>query len=305
MWRRTLAFLIPTFVITFLFGFAIYAFLGAALGPLATFALVGYMYIPALVVVVLKKGVYHEPLRELGVYFRPNTWWLVAWLLPPVLALVAMRVGLLFPGVSFSWGMEGMYQRFGGTLTPEQIELMRAQTAALPIHPFWLALLQGLVAGPTINAIAAFGEELGWRGFLLRQLLPLGFWRSAAITGVIWGLWHAPLVWNGYNYPQHPGAIAVAMMTVWTMLLSPVFAWVRLRSGSVIAAAILHGTLNATAGLAIMTLVGGDDLITGLTGLAGFIVLAVANLVILALDRPFLQCQGTDAQQSEAQASAA
>lgn len=66
-------------------------------------------------------------------------------------------------------------------------------------------------------------------------------------------------------------------MTIWCMLLSPLFLYIRLKAKSVIAAAILHGTLNGTAGIAVLLISGGNDLLTGITGLAGFIALALAT----------------------------
>lgn len=75
------------------------------------------------------------------------------------------------------------------------------------------------------------------------------------------------------------------MMTVFTLLLSPIFSYVRLRAKSVIAAAVIHGSLNATLGLSIMVIKGGNDLTVGGTGLAGFIVLALVNIGIFVYDR--------------------
>ena len=139
-----------------------------------------YMFMPLSVAVVVQKLVYHASLKDsCRINFRPNRWFLVAWLLPPVIALGTLGVALLLPGVGFSSHMAGMFERFQGLVTPEQLEEMKQQAEALPIHPFWLGLLQGLVAGVTVNAVAAFGEELGWRGLLLRELESLGFWRAA------------------------------------------------------------------------------------------------------------------------------
>ena len=69
-------------------------------------------------------------------------------------------------------------------LPPEQFERMQRQTAALPVHPFWIALALGLIAGITINAVAGFGEELGWRGFLQKEFGFMGFWKSSLLIGV-------------------------------------------------------------------------------------------------------------------------
>jgi membrane protease YdiL (CAAX protease family) len=134
-----------------------------------------------------------------------------------------------------------------------------------------------------VNAVAGLGEELGWRGFLLRELSHMGFWRSSVFIGLIWGVWHAPVILQGHNYPQHP-VEGVFMMIIFCLLLSPLFSYTRIKSGSVIAAAIMHGTLNATGGLSIMVVEGGDDLVTGVTGVAGFIVLLVVNFLIFILD---------------------
>lgn len=161
---------------------------------------------------------------------------------------------------------------------------MREQIAAMTVHPLWLGLAQGLVAGATVNAIAGFGEELGWRGFLLNELRHLGFWKSSAVIGSVWGLWHAPFILQGHNYPEHPVA-GVFMMIVWCLLLAPILSYVRLKAKSVIAAAIFHGTINGTAGLAVMVIAGGSDLTAGVMGLPGFIVLAALNLFLFAYER--------------------
>jgi uncharacterized membrane protein YjjP (DUF1212 family) len=42
-----------------------------------------------------------------------------------------------------------------------------------------------------------------------------------------------------------------------------------------------------TAGLAVMLLRGGSDLTVGMTGLAGFVVLALANAALFVYDRLF------------------
>jgi hypothetical protein len=83
----------------------------------------------------------------------------------------------------------------------------------------------------------------------------------------------------GHNYPQHP-VLGVFMMTIWCILLSPIFSFIRIKSGSVIAASILHGTMNGTFALSVLVVEGGSDLIIGVTGLSGFIVLIIINVLI-------------------------
>ena len=246
---------------------------------------VAYMFMPMIAAIVVQKGIFNQPLKEpLGISFRPNRWFAVAWLLPPVLAFAALGVSLLLPGTAYSPEMEGLFERFRSALTPEEMAEMQRQAAELPVHPIWLTLAQGMVAGITLNAVAGFGEELGWRGLLQRELRHLGFWKSSALIGLVWGVWHAPLILQGHNYPQHPVA-GVGLMIAWCVLLAPLVSYVRLRARSVIAAAVFHGTVNGTAGVALIVVKGGSDLTIGLMGLAGLIVLAAANLGLLLFER--------------------
>jgi membrane protease YdiL (CAAX protease family) len=283
--RKALVFVILTYASTWFILGAYYALGGRLDQPVSTLVLLVSMFMPMTMALVVQKVIYKEPLREpLGISFRPNRWFLVAWLLPAIWALATVGVSVLLPGVEYSPDLAGFLERYSASLTPEQMEAMRQQLAALPIHPAWLGLVQGLIAGITINAVAGFGEELGWRGLLQRELAHLGFWRSSALIGIIWGIWHAPVIIQGYNYPQHPVA-GVAMMTIFTLLLSPIFGYVTLKARSVIAAAIAHGTLNGTAGIPLLVIAGGNDLTVGVTGLAGFVVLALVNLAIFAYER--------------------
>jgi uncharacterized protein len=240
----------------------------------------GYMFIPMAVALLLQKSVYREPAgTPLGISFRFNRWFLVAWLLPPFLTLATFGVTLLLPGIEYSPHMQGLLERFAPLLTSEQMQQFKQQTTVTPLGIFSLALLGGLIAGPTINAVAGFGEELGWRGFLQKELAFLGFWRSSLLVGLVWGFWHAPLILMGHNYPQHR-VVGVLMMICLCLLLAPIFSYIRIKAHSVIAAAVMHGTFNATYGLAIVLVRGGSDLTTGVTGLPGFLVLTAINLLL-------------------------
>jgi membrane protease YdiL (CAAX protease family) len=246
---------------------------------------VAYMFVPMISAIIVQKAVFREPLiRPLGISFRVNRWFFVAWLLPPILTFATVGVSLLFPGVIFSPDLAGYLNSISGSLTPEQMAQAKQQVAATPVSPILIILLQSLVFGPTVNAVAGFGEELGWRGLLVKEFNFMGFWKSSALIGLIWGIWHAPLILQGHNYPQHP-QIGVLFMICWTVLLAPLFGYIRVKANSVIAAAVLHGTVNAVAGLAILVISGGNDLTVGLTGAAGFAVLALANFGIYVFDR--------------------
>lgn len=283
--NRTTLFLILTFVITYLLT-GIYKLSGGDITNRIGFTVLGaiIMFIPTISVIIVKKYIHHEKLKtDLLISFKINKWFFIAWLILPVIMLFSLGISLIFPDVIYSLEMAGFIKRFESMLTPEQIEQMRNSLATLPINPIWLFLLQGLIAGVTINAIAAFGEELGWRGFLLKEFKEMHFFKAAIIIGFIWGIWHAPLILMGYNYPQHP-KIGVFMMIIFCILITPLLIYITVKSKSVIAAAILHGTMNGTYGISLMLTDGGNDLTVGLTGLSGFIALTVILIFLFIYD---------------------
>lgn len=284
--NQTTLFLILTFSISFLIA-GIYKLNGGGSHDRTGFMILGiiYMFIPTIAVLIVKKLIHREKIAtDLLISFKINKWFFVAWLIIPVLAFLTFGISLLFPEVIYSPDMSGMFSRFESMMTPEQAEQMRASVKSLPLHPVWITLMQGLIAGITVNAIAGFGEELGWRGFLLKQFKDMNLIKASILIGFIWGIWHAPMILMGHNYPDHPVA-GVFMMTILCILLSVIFLYITIKSKSVIAAAILHGTMNATNGISIMLIEGGNDLTVGMPGLAGFIALIIAIAVLFVYDR--------------------
>ncbi|MBD3225844.1 MAG: CPBP family intramembrane metalloprotease [Caldithrix sp.] len=283
--NRTLLFLLLTFSINFGMVGIYYAAGGRYDQLSGTILAVLYMFVPLVSVLVIEKVIHQEKIsKTLAISFKINRWFFIAWIIPAVMGFITLGISLLWPDVHYSPQMSGMIKRFEDTLSPEKIQQMKQVAETLPVHPIWLSLVQGLIAGVTINAVAAFGEELGWRGFLIKQFRNMHFYQAALIIGFIWGIWHAPLILMGHNYPQHT-QLGVLMMTMWCILLTFLFNYVRIKARSVIAASIMHGTLNGTAGIAIIVIAGGSDLITGITGLAGMLTLLLILVGIFIYDR--------------------
>lgn len=162
--------------------------------------------------------------------------------------------------------------------------LKRAQIAQqLPAdvkRTMLLALLPMMVIAPFINSIPALGEEYGWRGYLLDRLLPkCGPMKALTIIGVIWGMWHAPLILMGYNYPNHPDAIGLSTFVAFAALVGIFLGWLRVRSGSVFAPALCHGAVNAYAGLGMAIAYSRDELLTIPLGLPALPALAAPALL--------------------------
>jgi membrane protease YdiL (CAAX protease family) len=137
-----------------------------------------------------------------------------------------------------------------------------------PSSPY--SLLLGGVAAVTvmfvIGLIPCFGEEWGWRGYLLPRLMPLGTWPTLLISGALWAFWHAPLVLRGFNYDDG-GIAGMIEMTVSCMLAGIVLGWLDLSSGSVWPAVVAHSSNNTvavliTSGLGMNVTVPTDPLLT-------------------------------------------
>ncbi|MBK0417841.1 CPBP family intramembrane metalloprotease [Leucobacter sp. CSA1] len=170
---------------------------------------------------------------------------------------------------------------------------MRAPStlAAAAMPPLGLLVALQIAAIPLnalVGSIAAFGEEIGWRGWLLPALRPLGAWPALLLSGAIWGLWHTPVILLGYNFNRTDWS-GVALMTVGAVVWGVLFGWVRLRSGSVWPAVLGHAALNASAGLLIWLPAAGEPMEMALVnplGVSGWIVVAAVVLILL-LTRQF------------------
>ena len=110
---------------------------------------------------------------------------------------------------------------------------------------------QTLTINPFLGLIIAFGEEYGWRGYLQNALARMGRVKGVLALGVIWGLWHAPAVAMGHNFPGRP-VLGVVLMTVYSTLMAYVLGYAVLKTGNVLLAAFLH-QLNNGFGAYLMT----------------------------------------------------
>ncbi|HLR64221.1 MAG TPA: CPBP family intramembrane glutamic endopeptidase [Pseudogracilibacillus sp.] len=256
--------------------------LGSHVFLLTAFMLL-YMFMPFIAVLIVSKGIYKEKIaRPLFLTGPFNWWWLLAICLPLLLVGITALFAPIFPSVTLDLSMSA----YLNMLDDRSAQAMKDLFQVLPFHPLWLLIGQSLIAGITINALFAFGEEIGWRGFLLREFHQLGFWRASFLIGLIWGPWHAPLtIFAGHNYPSTP-YFGLVMMTVFCMLMSPLLSFITIKSRSIIPAAFFHGIINGSASLGLMIVSGGNpELLNGLTGLVGFIILLLANIIIYMTTR--------------------
>lgn len=127
--------------------------------------------------------------------------------------------------------------------------------ANLPASAIMLIMaLQMLIIGPFLGLIIAFGEEYGWRGYLQTELTRLGRIRGVLLLGIIWGIWHWPMIWMGYNYPGQPIIGSIAMVFV-CIILAYFLAYAVFKSNGIWTAAYLHALNNQALSFFVMTMI--------------------------------------------------
>ena len=151
--------------------------------------------------------------------------------------------------------------------------------------------VQMILEGSLVGLIIAFGEEYGWRAFLQSQLIRMGKKRGVLVLGVIWGVWHYPVIWMGHNYPGQP-VWGTLLMTTFCILLAYVLGYAMLKTGSIWLVAFMHAIIDQTANYFAMAIYKPADMIFSFgTGIFGMACLAV--IVALLLRDPVWKDQPT------------
>ncbi len=250
---------------------------------------------PAVGAVVQARLREHRSWSWLGLGFKVTDWRIVAFT-----AVAGISIMPLYLLVQHLLGDGLGFARFGHvSFTPERMAASLSELAhragveagqeesLLAGWPPWLVLaiiqFAALLSACSVNLLFMLGEELGWRGYLWRATAHWSGLRRIAFTGAAWGLWHAPLILMGHNYPGFPW-IGVAMMVAFCALAAILFDWTRIRSGSIWSSALLHGIINGSAGGVVLFAWGGHPLWGSPVGVAGFIALATLALVVLLFD---------------------
>jgi membrane protease YdiL (CAAX protease family) len=141
--------------------------------------------------------------------------------------------------------------------------------------------LNAVIIGPLLGLIISFGEEYGWRGYLQSELVHLGRIRGVGLLGVIWGIWHWPVIWMGYNYPGQP-VLGSLLMVVFTVLVAYFLAYAVFKSKGVWTAAYLHALLNQTISFfAIAVFVPTSVVMSFTIGIPGLLLALPVILLIL------------------------
>ncbi|GAA4188492.1 CPBP family intramembrane metalloprotease [Microbacterium oryzae] len=226
-----------------------------------------------------------DRLRFLGIWpLRPagrTIWFAVAAVfVPPVLVIVAALLAGALGLVELDLvGFSGFAETVAASLAASGVD-----PDLVPVQALVIGQLAAIPLGALVNSFLAFGEEIGWRGWLLPALRPLGVWPALILSGALWGLWHAPLILLGYDFGR-TDVTGVLLMIAGCIAWGVLFGWARLRTGSLWPAVIGHGALNAGGAAVLLFAAAGADVdlaLVGPLGVVSWIVLAVV-VAVLAL----------------------
>lgn len=208
------------------------------------------MFGPLLAALVMRLFVSREGLRgTLGVV-RHWKHYIVAMLSPALYAVLLVLTITAVGAGNFTW--------------PEDSPLLPA------VGLLFIKSVQELPLG--------LGEEYGWRGYMLPRLLQLGEVKATLVLGVVWGLWHLPMMVLGLNYPGQDPLLASLIFMAFVVLMSFPFTWLFLWSrGSVLVVALFHIALDVFTDTFCSPhcLPGGNQLLVSSAGLISSALLLV------------------------------
>lgn len=290
--KRVLVYVLVTFSLTWLYCLlVVYPIANGetlnGVPALATqFVVAAGMFFPAIGV-LLTRLVTKEGFKD--AWLKPNLkknlrFYLLAWFGPAILTFAGMGIYfLLIPG-----NFDPNFSYFTATL-----EATGAPLETLPIPISLLMIIQCVQAiflAPVMNFVTCFGEEWGWRGYLLPKVSKhFSTIPTLLITGIIWGLWHAPLTIIGHNYGLGYWGFpftGIGMMCVFCIVLGIFISYVTLKTKSCIPAILAHGAINGIAAIGIyFTYDGGNPFVgpapTGIIGMIPFILVAIPTVMHL------------------------
>lgn len=180
---------------------------------------VGIMWCPGLAA-IFTSLICYKSIKGLGWHWGKSRWQLISYFLP--------------------FGYAGMVYGVIWILGLGQLDLITLSSIVTVPGVIKLLILATLGTG-----ITALGEEIGWRGFLVPEMAKdLDWIRVSIYSGVIWILWHSPLILFSDYHSYTPIWFGWLCFAVMVMGNNFAFTWLRLKSDSLWTAVLLHGGHN-------------------------------------------------------------
>ena len=205
-------------------------------------------------------------------------YWLAGWFGPGLATIL---------GIVLFFAIFPQYYDANFTALRAQLEAANPGSTINPMNIIISQTVMALLIAPVLNGISTFGEEFGWRAYLLPKLsAAMGNRKALLLSSVIWGVWHWPIIAMGHNYGLdywgYPW-LGLLLMVWFTLSIGVFFGWISQKAGSVWPAVIAHGALNGIAALGLLFTSGPTPLTLGPSpaGVIGCIPFTVISAVIL------------------------
>ncbi len=181
-------------------------------------------------------------------------------------------------------GLQTVLSWFFKMGTPVDMAMLQAQAAisGMSYSVFMIIVAaQTLILGPLLGLVVTFGEEYGWRGYLQSALIKIGKVKAVLLVGIIWGVWHMPIIWMGYNYPSQP-ILGSFLFVLYCIGLAFILGYAVLKTKAVWLAAFLHALFNQSISYFMGVIYTPIDTATSFgIGWPSIIVLFLITLLIL------------------------
>lgn len=226
---RIVTFLVLTFGLSSIFYVKIITG-GEGIGPW----LVPLMLCPG-VSAILTKLIFDRSLKGLGWKPGPAKWLGLGYVLP-------ILYGAVIYGIAWLVGLGGFTTDVVAEMVGTGMGMADApRWLVVAVYTFFLATIVYLRSG----LLSSLGEELGWRGFLFPELHRMtSFTTASLISGIVWTLFHLPLILFSDYHSGAPIAFTVVVFFISTVAHTFVNNWLRARSGSVWPTVLLHTSHN-------------------------------------------------------------
>ncbi|MCT1775105.1 CPBP family intramembrane glutamic endopeptidase [Brachybacterium sp. p3-SID957] len=293
-WRRIGLFMLISYGLFALAAAPFWFLPGGIEHPAFTLVIAIGMWSPAVASLIMAKGVERVSWRtRVGLRFRGRGARILAWM--PLGLVLVVAILLLSELVAAVRGAP--MDLTGRTWLETGMTQVAEQTGQeIPAIALVLITVATVFAGLLVTTLATLGEEIGWRGWLWPALTPLGRIPAALVGGIIWSLWHLPVVLIGYNYPGANRVAAVAMFLLPCIAMTLLFGALTDRAGgSPLPAALAHAGINTLSGVLLgvaattQTMAHYSHFLDGPLGIAGVRLMAVAGgLLLLGRREPAL-----------------
>lgn len=282
--KRFVIFLVLVFCLTYVFEFLVVTPMakesgyGYAMNPQVKGLVALAMFFPAIGAVLTRlitKEAFHNAM------IRPNfkgnvKHYVFAWIGPQVLSIIgAVLYFFVFPErFDPNHGyMYELYTSMGAEMSPERMQ-----------KTMILQFVMAFLVAPILNFVTCFGEEWGWRGYMMPKMLEkMKFLPAVLLGGVIWGLWHAPIIALGHNYgTSYVGApwLGILMMCIFCIVLGIIFTYWTVKTGSILPAVIGHGAVNGFFGAPLFFVADNSHTLLGPTACG---IIAMLPLIVVAI----------------------